>query len=550
MSVPRTVADVLKDHVTLEVEGIDRMYLNVYVPQLQWDLGVVGFLRFHRGHQFPSSAVMAPITRSFVDSIKQFVTSNDIPLIRFTKKQRKDDVAREHLATFPHTEGVLFVGKAQEKTPVFRTEKRRNSQTGSTYPWIVKSTAMVNHYYFYCVDEDFGPFFLKFCSYFPYTAKLCLNGHEYLKRQLDKAGIPYEALDNGILSCDDPAQAQKICDGLSAAKINALLRKWLAKLPHPFTAKDRRAGYRYDISILQAEFSLTQVLDRPLSGRVFFEEVIRENLDIGRPDRVQLIFNRRVIKSTPGRFRTRVLTAGVTPSLHVDYKNTRIKQYYKEGRALRTETTINNTRDFQIGKRLKNLSALRKIGFQANRRLLNVQHISHDPTLGEHAFRQVTRPVTIDGNRVSAMHFDDPTVLALLTALLVFRLLPRGFCNRELREHLAPLLGQHPSDMTPGRMTYQLRRLRLHGLIVRQRGTNNYHVTDFGLRIALFFTRSYARLLRPGLATITAPQFPNHQPLQRAFQEFDNAIDALIKQQKLAIRKLDSKTTTFKNQVT
>lgn len=535
MSVPRTVADVLEDHVTLEVEGIDRMYLNVYIPQLQWDRGVVGFLRPDRGHQFPSSAVMAPITRAFVDSIEQFVTSNDIPLIRFTKKQRKDDVALEHLATFPHTEGVLFVGKAQEKTPVFRTEKRRNPETGSTYPWIVKSTAMVNHYYFYCVDEDFGPFFLKFCSYFPYTAKLCLNGHEYLKRQLDKSGIPYEALDNGILSCDDPARAQKICDALSAAKINALLRKWLAKLPHPFTAKDRRAGYRYDISILQAEFSLTQVLDRPLSGRVFFEEVIRENLDIGRPDRVQLIFNRRVIKSTPGRFRTRVLTAGVTPSLHVDYKNSRIKQYYKEGRALRTETTINNTRDFQIGKRLKNLSALRKIGFQANRRLLNVQTISHDPTVGEDAFRQVTRPVTIDGQRVSAMRFDDPTVLALFTALLIFRLLPRGFSNRKLREHFAPLLGQHPSDMTPGRMTYQLRRLRLHGLIVRQPGTNNYHVTDFGLRIAMFFTRSYARLLRPGLATITAPEFPNHQPLQRAFKQFDAAIDAFIKQQKLAI---------------
>lgn len=534
MSIPRTMADVLQDHVTLEVEGIDRMYLNVYVPQLQWDRGVVGFLRFHRGHQFPSSAVMAPITHAFVTAIERFVAAHDIPLIPFTKKQRKDDVALEHLARFPHQEGVLFVGKAQEKSSVFRTEKRRNSETGATYPWIVRSTAMINHYYFYCVDEDFGPFFLKFCSYFPYTAKLCLNGHEYLKRQLDKLGIAYEALDNGVLSCDDPARLQKICDDLSAAKINALLRKWLQKLPHPFTANDRRAGYRYDLSILQAEFSLTQVLDRPVSGRIFFEEVIRENLDIGRPDRVQLIFNRRVTKRTPGRFRTRVLTNGVTPSLHIDYKSTRIKQYHKEGRALRTETTINNTRDFQIGKRLKNLPALRKIGFQANRRLLNVQRLSHDPTLGEDALCQVTRPIAIDGQRVSAMRFDDSTVLALFTALLVFRLLPRGFSNRDLREQFAQLLGQHPSEITSGRMTYQLRRLRLHGLIVRQPGTHQYHVTDFGLRIALFFTRSHARLLRPGLATITAPEFPSHQPLRRAFEQFDRAIDAFIRSQALA----------------
>src|SRR6516164_4360946 len=151
------------------------------------------------------------------------------------------------------------------------------------------------------------------------------------------------------------------------------MRKWLARLPHPYTAADRQAGYRYELSILQAEFSLTQVLDRPLTGRVFFDQVIRENLDLGRPDQVQLIFGRRVSKRTPGRFRTRVLTEGVTPTLHVDYKKSRIKQYHKEGRALRTETTINDTRDFDIGKRLKNLSALREVGFQANRRLLNVQ---------------------------------------------------------------------------------------------------------------------------------------------------------------------------------
>ena len=110
-----------------------------------------------------------------------------------------------------------------------------------------------------------------------------------------------------------------------------------------------------------------QVLDRPLTGRVFFEDVIRENLDLGRPDQVSLIFNKRVNRRTPGRFRTRVITEGVTPSIHVDYKHSRIKQYHKEGRALRTETTINDTRDFRVGKRLHNLPALRQIGFQANR---------------------------------------------------------------------------------------------------------------------------------------------------------------------------------------
>jgi hypothetical protein len=533
MSISRSIADVLRDHVTLEVEGIDRMYLNVYQPRLQADKMAAAFFRYHRKQPVASSALMGVMTAAYLKQVDAFVEREDIAVVLFTKKQRKDDVAAEYRARFAgagSVEGVLFLGKAQEKAGVFRTQKRTD-EAGKSYPWIVKSTAMVNQLYFYCMDDDFGPFFFKFCSYFPYNAKLCINGHEYLKRQLTKEGIAFEALDNGILSCDDPKRMQQIADGLSAAKIDALARKWLAKLPHPYTAADRRAGYRYDVSILQAEFSLTQVLDRPQTGRVFFEQVIRENLDIGRPDQVQLIFDRRIRKNTPGRFRTRVLTQGVTPSLHVDYKNTKIKQYHKEGRALRTETTINNTRDFAIGKRLVNLPALRQIGFSANRRLLNVQRLSHDCTIGEDAFRQVNEPVLVNGQRGSALRFADPVVQALFAALLVFRLLPRGFSNRELRDHWAPLMGKTPQSIPPGQMTYHLRRLRLHGLIERLPKSHRYRVTDAGWRTMLFCTRCYNRALRPGLAEIASNPEGTPTSLKRTVDRATVAVDEWIDRQ-------------------
>jgi len=533
MSLPRSVAEVLKNHVTLEVEGIDRMYLNVYQPRLQTDLGVASFFRFHRGEIFASSALMNPMSKSFIAAVDRFVEKEQIPLITFTKGQRKDDVVQEYRSRFNEPEGIVVVGKAQEKTPVFRTEKRRNPETGRTYPWIVRTTAMVNHYYFYGIDEDFGPFFLKFCTYFPYNAKLCINGHEYVKRQLAKEGIAFEALDNGILTCANPRRLQQLCDGLSTAKINALLRKWLARLPHPFTPKDRAAGYRYDVSILQAEFSLTQVLDQPRIGRIFFEEVIRENLDIGRPDHVQLIFNRRISKRTPGRFRTRVITEGVTPSLHIDYKCSRIKQYHKEGRALRTETTINDPRDFAIGKRLSNLPALRRIGFQANRRLVDVQRISQDCAVGEEAFKGVNQPVEVDGQRASGLRFADAAVQALFSSLLVFRLLAQGFSNRDLRDHWAPLMGKSPDDMTPGQMTYHLRRLRLHGLIKRITRTHRYQVTRQGWRAALFFTRTYNRVLRPGLAQIVPIEVLDDSELRRGFDQIDAVIDRWIEKAKV-----------------
>jgi hypothetical protein len=531
---PQSVAEVLRKHVVLEVESIDRMYLNVYVPTLQAVEGVLKFIRIHRGHPVASTAMVEPITRRFIESIEPYLGDNNIPMITFEKGQRKDDIANQRRAAFTQEEGVVFVGKAQEKCTVYRTEKRHNPRTRSSYAWIVKSTALVNHYYLYCVDRDFGPFFLKFCSYFPYNAKLCLNGHEYVKRQLEQKQIQYQALDNGVLSCADPKRLQLLCDGLSAEKIEALLRKWLRLLPHPFAAKDRQAGYRYQLSILQMELSLTQVLDRPVSGRIFFEEVIRENLDVGRPKQIQLIFERWVTKKTPGSFRTRVITDGVIPSLHVDYKGTRIKQYHKEGRALRTETTINNTRDFYIGKSLRNLPALRRIGFQANRRLLEVQQISHDCILAEEAFQKVNRPIQIDSQRASGLRFADPQVQALWSTMLLFQLLPTGFSNRNLRQHLAPMLGQQPADLTQGRMTYHLRRLRLHGMIERIPKSHRYRVTARGLRTAWFFTRSYNRILRPGLGQILPELSAPSSPLRRCFDKLDQQLNFWVEQAKMA----------------
>ena len=216
MTIARSVADVLVDHVVLAYEAIDRMYLNVYVPTLQTVGGMLGYLRVHRGQRFASTTAVAPMTEAFIRNIEQLVACEGVDLISFEKRQRKDDVTQAYLRKFKKNEGVLYVGKAQEKARIMRTERRRCKRTGATYPWIVESTGMVNHYYFYCVDEDFGPLFLKFCSYFPYNAKLCINGHEYLKRQLAKRGVAFEPLDNGIKSCSDHHLLQKLSEGLTA----------------------------------------------------------------------------------------------------------------------------------------------------------------------------------------------------------------------------------------------------------------------------------------------------------------------------------------------
>ena len=538
MNLARSVADVLAEHVSFELECIDRMYCNVYQPRLQHVGGVVGYVRHHLGLPVPSTVPLGAISDRFIKQVHAFAATHQVPWVDFVKGQRKDDVMHDQLAVFEasgRTEGVLFVGRAQEKTTVFRTEKRRNA-TGHSYPWIVQTTGMVNHFYFYCVDADFGPFFVKFCSYFPYTAKLCFNGHHWAQRQAAKAGIGFTAMDNAFAAVDDPAAVQAICDRFGPGHIQALLDKWLGRLPDPFTPDDRADGFDYQISILQAEFSLTQMLDAPVTGRVFFEHVIRDNLDIGRADQIGLIFNRRIHhgrkRSTPSRFRTRVITDGVTPSLHAEYKHTTVKQYHKEGRALRTETTINNPGDFRLRKGLVNLSALRKIGFSANRRLLGVQRLDHDPIAGTAALHEVTDPVlTAHGSRVPGLPIGKPRSHALFSALLTFRTQLDGFTNRDLRQLTGQLRGIDPDTISAGQATYDLRRLRTHHLIEKIPHSHRYRVTDTGLRTAMLLTRVHDRYLPTALATQLGP---SHNRLKAASDSYQRALDQLARQNGLA----------------
>lgn len=518
-------AEILRNHVTLEVECIDRMYMNLFVPRLQTEASAAAFFLSHRGETQYLGQQMSRMTVAFREEVDRFADRNEIPVVHFKRGERKDDEFLRRLRKFDKDEGVVFIGVAQEKAHVERVGKR-SKKGGGTYAWFHKGTAMVNHFYFYCVDRDFGPFFLKFCSYFPYPGKLCINGHEYAKRQLSKRGIGFTALDNGFLSCDDPARLQRICEGLSAAKIDALARKWFARLPHPFEPRDRRAGYRYEISMVQTEFSLTQVLDQPVHGRMLFEQLIRENIDLGRPEKISLIFGRRIPRNSKASFRTRLITNGVIPSLHTYYKSVHTKQYFKEGRALRTETTINNNRDVGVRKLLPNLATLRPIGFQANRRLLDVQRATHDPMIGQAAIEELTRPAQIDGQRTSAIHFDDPKSQALMSVLVLFCLQAQGFRAAEFRALLAPLLGIDPAKLTPGQVTYNLRRLRLRRLIERLQGTNRYRVTAEGLRIALFYSRTYARIMRTGLSLLNEHAPPN--PLGKAFSKAQSALDEFM----------------------
>jgi len=389
----------------------------------------------------------------------------------------------------------------------------------------------VNHYYFYIDDADFGPLFLKVRSYAPWAIKLCLNGHEWAKRQMDKKGIAYEALDKGFLSCADAQQLQETGDSPRPEDIERLFRKWLARIPLPLRPEDRAAGFDWSPSIWQREVSLTQIFDRPLRGREFFEEIIGGNLDLGRPDRVPSIFDRAVTKKTPGQFRTRVIPDGVHPSLPINYKNFDLQQYFKEGRGCRTEGTFRDPGDFGVNKGISNLPCLQKIGREINRRLLEVERVSHNSGLSGDSIQRVVQPtVTEDGEKAPALKFGQPRVMALLLALTLFHPLLDGFPNRDLRELVADLLGATSEEYTASQMTYDLRRLRLKGPIFRPPKTHRYFLTSYGWKIARLFSRLESRVFRPAVAIFATNDAVLPFPLRASLDRVDNQLDELIYQ--------------------
>jgi hypothetical protein len=531
-----SVATILRDHVSLSTSSIDRLYLNGYVPRLQTSGQLCAFLCEHLGNRIASPAIFRPLHDHFVDQVAAYARRYLVPIVQFERRQRKDDVAAQHRARFQADEGVVFIGVAQERQFSFKAAKHITPPHAVRFSFSRQSVA-VNQYYFYVQDADWGPAFIKVGTYLPYPVRVCLNGNEWLKQQLRKEAIPFDSLDNGFLWCADPERLQQLADALGPADVQAFFDHWLEQLPWPLAPADRAAGYRHRLSIWQLEMSLTQVFTTPIYGRQFFEAIIRNNLDLGRPDRVSLLFPTRLNRRTPPPglgYKTRVITYGVAPSLHVEFKHSHVKQYFKEQRALRTETTINDPLDFQRTKGLDTLPHLRAIGRQINAKLLQVECIADGAVPAPSFFERLQLPtLSPTGQRVSALRFGDPRAQALFGALCHFGHLPTSFRNADLRRLVAALLARNLANYSAGAMTYDLRRLRLHGVIRRIPHTLRYTLTADGIRAAFLYTTLYRRLRRPHTATrVPPPEFPS--PLDAALRQLDTTLQELWSQVNLA----------------
>ena len=439
-----TVSDVLDGHVGLDLECFDRIYLNGWMPNLQVPGQVVSFLTGHWGFPIPSPAILERIGLGFRKAVAEFATEGGIPVIRFSKGERKLEVMRPYLERLVRAgrSGVAAIGVAQEFQRVFTGTTYHPEEGGGGLPRFgyAKANRRVTAYYFYVVDEAFGPAFVKVCAYFPYPVKVWLNGHEYAKRATTAAGIAFTELDNGFASTDDPAGLQRICDTLGAGTIRVFLERWWARLPLPLTEADRAAGYWREISMRQVEVSRTIVFDAPRHARGFFEAVCAEDLDVGRPEEMQIIFGRRIRTAPQGGYRTRLLRTRDEVTLNAYFRHSRVKSYLKCGRAFRIETVVNDTGDLGLLRGLAHLEELSVKARDGNRRMVDAFRVGQSCVLASPAFERVARPTLEDGRRAPALRFGDPRVMALPRRSV--RLHPR--CQR-IHQPEPSRPGEHPA---------------------------------------------------------------------------------------------------------
>ncbi len=526
MSGVVTVPELLDGHTVLDIECLDRLYLNGYVPTLQVAGQVVTFLRDHRGMPIASPAVFEQIGTRFRQAVARFAENNDIPMVKFKKGVRKASVMEPLLqrAARAGRSRVVAIGWAQEFQLVWTARKRDTDPARALQFSFAKAERRVTCYYFYIWDQFWGSGFIKVCAYFPYPAKVWLNGHEHSKQAAARAGIGFTELSNGFATCDDPDRLQLICDRLGPDDIQAFFDRWTAVIPVPFTPADRAAGYWWELSLRQVEVSRTLVFDAPRQARAFFEALIADNLDLGRPENVEMLFKRSPRGRKPkdqagGVFRTAIdrRCAGVT--INALWRHSRVKQYLKDGRALRIETVVNSPDDLGCQRRIRNLPELQARARAVNARLLHTERVGQGCVFDSPAFARISQPsLTGDGRRAPGLRFGDPRVQALAGALANMLCAVTGITNKSLRALMTGLLG-NPYGMNQA--SCDLGRLARNGLITRIPHRNLYSLTPDGLRFAIFYTKVHDRVLRPLMAG-DQPQAP--PPLRAALRTIDTEV--------------------------
>ena len=519
--------------IRLDYSCFDRILLNGVIQVLQNPACVVGFLKQKRQATRVTPAYFRGISTDYHHFVQALAEQRHVEILMPPRGVRREEWVEPFYQLLHGQTGIAVILKARENARVAVSFPRQGDH-------VELLNRFVQQYYFYLQDRDFGRMFVRVCPYFPFSVRIRLNGHEWLACRMRAEGIAFEQCANAFRSCADPARLQELADRSSAADIEACAHRWLAQLVPSFTDRERRhQGFGYRLFVSQVEYGTNLVFERRAALDRLHERLLDLNRSIGHPDKIALIFGRRITKHTDAGLKTQILDHDLgQPVIRSEYKSSSIKQYARDDLVLRTETTSYHTPDLGVNKGVEHLPELRETMAAANDRYLDVQQDVLETFVDRGQLGRLRQPtVSPTGRRTPGLKLDDPRLLAVPQALTCFALLAgRGrFRTTDLHAMVAESLGKTRESYTLGQLRYDLGKLRGKGLVERVTGTQSYRLPSEGYRIAVLYLKLFHRIYAPLTAgVLDAVPWDDRIPperrglLDRMYVAIDRDLDRLF----------------------
>jgi hypothetical protein len=524
-----------KDSISWRYRCFDRILLNGLIQPFQQPERVLGFFNTYRQLYPVTRHTLRTIAEQFQQWIKARCAKRNIPIVEAPKGRRDDFVDPYFKGAKP--DAVVVVLKAREPARIMiaigdQTAGRWHLEISQR--WVVQYNVYIN-------DSQWGRMFVRMCPYLPFSARVCLNQHHWLANRMRQEGIKFVQRANAFLKCAAPIRLQELADSLTARDLVTCGQKWLARLTPFFTSREReQAGCQHRLFFSQVEYCDNLIFKRRAALDNLGERLLDANRTIGQPNKITVIFGRRINKHYRGKLQTEIEDMGLpNPVIRSHYANGFIKQYVRDHLILRTEPASNNVNDYGINKAVENLPALRKRLSEITDNYLNVQQNILETFIDRGQLRKLTQPtITASGKRIPGLKLDNPRQLAVMHALVRFAHIAAGntFTPAEIHPHVIDALGSSPERYTLASLRYDLSKLRAKRLIVKLPRSRRYQLLPQGYSICLVFLKLFERIYAPLTAGLLSPisgdarlQAKHRSQLDRLYQRVVDDLDALVR---------------------
>jgi hypothetical protein len=493
-----------KDSINFHYRCFDRMLFNATIQPFQQPERVVGFFSTYRSIYPVTRNVLRDIAGQYQNWVTNRSSAWKAPILE-APNDRRDEFIEPY---FKHAQPdqIVAIIKAREPARILVSIESKHTSgchLEFKYRW-------VNQYNFYLNDRKFGPMFVRLCPYFPFPARICLNQHHWLAQRMKEGGIRFKQCANAFLRCSDPKILQQLSDCLLPYDLIACGQKWLGYLTPFFTERERNtAGCQHRIFFAQVEYCDNLVFKRRAALDALGDRLLDANRTIGRPDKLAVIYGRRVSRYHSGKLQTTIedLHLG-NPVIRSYHQDGSVKQYVRDGRILRTEITSNDVSWFGIGKAVDNLPKLRKRLRGINENYLNIQQDILETFIDRGQLQKLIQPtVTASGKHIPGLKLDHPRQLALMHALVRFAHVAAGgtFTTKELHPIVAETLSRSTDDYKLNSLRYELSKLRAKGLVEKIPKSRRYRLLQDGYRLCVVFLKLFEKIYAPLTAGLRDP---------------------------------------------